>query len=48
VIQRLQTWVYTGPLGHLYSVVVDLAVFFVKSAATRALARLRALPGGRG
>ena len=40
VIQRLQTWLYIGPLGHLYSVVVDLAVFLVKSGATRAQRRL--------
>ena len=34
--ERIQAWVVTGPLGHLYSVVVDLGVFFVKSALTRA------------
>jgi hypothetical protein len=40
VIQRFQTWLYIGPLGHLYSVVADLTVFFVKSGATRARRRL--------
>ncbi len=25
--ERLQAWVVTGPLGHLWSVVADLAVF---------------------
>ena len=40
VIQRFQTWLYIGPLGHLYSVVVDLGVFFVKSVAGRAQRRL--------
>ena len=40
LIERFQTWVYTGPLGHLYSVVADLSVFFAKSAATWAQRRL--------
>jgi hypothetical protein len=26
--ERLQAWVITGPLGHLWSVAADLALFF--------------------
>jgi hypothetical protein len=32
--------VVTGPLGHLYSVVADLSVFFVRSVLTRVQRRL--------
>jgi len=33
--ERALAWVFTGPLGHLYSALADLAVFFVRSLATR-------------
>jgi hypothetical protein len=26
--ERLQAWVFTGPLGHLWSVMVDVAVLW--------------------
>ena len=38
--ERLQTWVVTGPPGHLYSVVADLTIFFVRSLYARAQRRL--------
>lgn len=28
--ERLAAWLVTGPLGHLYSVVADLTVYFVR------------------
>ena len=28
--ERLQAWLVTGPLGHLWSVVADLAVFVAR------------------
>jgi len=34
--ERLQAWVVTGPLGHLYGTVADLAVFAARSLFTRA------------
>ncbi|MBA2439342.1 MAG: hypothetical protein H0V50_01555 [Thermoleophilaceae bacterium] len=42
--ERLQAWIVTGPLGHLYGTVADLAVFAAESLVTRARRRLR---GGR-
>jgi hypothetical protein len=33
--ERLAEWLVTGPLGHLYSVVVDLAVFGARLVARR-------------
>ena len=38
--ERLAAWLYTGPLGHLYSVVADLSVYFVRWLAGRARRRL--------
>jgi hypothetical protein len=34
-IERLAAWLTTGPLGHFYSVVADLAVFGARLAARR-------------
>ncbi len=34
--ERLLAWVFTGPLGHFYSVAVDLLVFAARSLAGRA------------
>ena len=36
--ERLRAWVVTGPLGHLYSTVADLAVFAAGSLVTRGAA----------
>ena len=38
--ERLTAWLFTGPLGHLYSVVADLTVYFVRSMLKRAKRRL--------
>jgi hypothetical protein len=45
-VERLRAWIVTGPLGHLYSTVADLAVFAAGSLLTRARQWLR-LRGGR-
>jgi hypothetical protein len=37
VAERIQAWVVTGPLGHLWSAVADILVFFTRAR----LARLR-------
>jgi len=34
--ERLAAWLVTGPLGHLYSVVADLTVYFARSMLRRA------------
>jgi len=39
-VERLSAWLVTGPLGHLYSVVADLAVYFARSRFQRAKRRL--------
>ncbi|MEK6230122.1 MAG: hypothetical protein AABM31_12465 [Actinomycetota bacterium] len=39
--ERMAAWLATGPLGHLYSAVADLAVFAAGSLFTRARRRLR-------
>ena len=39
-VERLGAWLYTGPLGHLYSVVADLSVFFGRWMLQRAKRRL--------
>jgi hypothetical protein len=33
--ERLAAWLVTGPLGHLYSIVADLAVFAARMLARR-------------
>jgi hypothetical protein len=33
--ERLAAWLVTGPVGHLYSVVADLAVFGARLLARR-------------
>ena len=38
--ERLAAWLVTGPLGHLYSVVADLAVYFTRWMVQRARRRL--------
>ena len=38
--ERLAAWLVTGPLGHLYSVVGDLTVYFVRSIARRTWRRM--------
>ena len=38
--ERLAAWLVTGPLGHLYSVVADLAVYFARFVVGRAKRRL--------
>lgn len=40
-LERALAWVVTGPLGHLYSVVADLAVFAARSLVGRARRRLQ-------
>ena len=34
--ERVAAWVVTGPLGHLYSVLADVAVLLARSLASRA------------
>ncbi|MDQ4048455.1 MAG: hypothetical protein M3131_03615 [Actinomycetota bacterium] len=34
--ERLQAWLVTGPLGHLWSVVADLALFAARQLGRRA------------
>jgi hypothetical protein len=38
--ERALAWIVTGPLGHLYSVLADLAVFLAREVAARARRRL--------
>jgi hypothetical protein len=38
--ERLLGWLYTGPLGHLYSAVADVSVLWVRWALSRARERL--------
>jgi hypothetical protein len=45
--ERLAAWLYTGPLGHFYGVVADIAELWTRYAAGRMRARLRALLPGR-
>jgi hypothetical protein len=33
--ERIEAWLVTGPLGHLYSVAVDLTLFAARTAARR-------------
>lgn len=39
-LERLAAWLVTGPAGHLYSVVGDLAVYFARWMVQRAKRRL--------
>jgi hypothetical protein len=34
--ERLQAWIVTGPLGHLWSVTADMAAFAARSLLSRA------------
>jgi len=43
-LERGLAWLYTGPLGHLYGVVADIAVMAARYGALLARRRLR----GRG
>lgn len=38
--ERLAAWLVTGPLGHLYSVLADLGVYFTRWLLGRAKRRL--------
>jgi hypothetical protein len=38
---RAAAWIVTGPLGHLWSVVADLAVLFARYGWSRLTAKLR-------
>jgi len=40
-VERAAAWLWTGPPGHLYSTVADIAVFAVRSLARRAGLRRR-------
>jgi hypothetical protein len=40
VRDRAAAWIVTGPLGHLWSVVADLAVLFTRHGWSRLAARL--------
>lgn len=42
--ERVLAWLYTGPLGHLYGVVADVAVLWARYALSRL--RERYPPGG--
>jgi len=39
--ERLVAWVYTGPLGHLYSTLADIAAAWSRWAASRGRERVR-------
>jgi hypothetical protein len=39
--ERLWAWLYTGPLGHLYGIVADIAVLWLRYARVRLRARVR-------
>ena len=39
--ERALAWVFTGPLGHLYSVVVDVAAFALRTLGAHLGQRLR-------
>jgi hypothetical protein len=30
VVERVLAWLYTGPLGHLYGIVVDISAMWVR------------------
>ncbi|MBA2792652.1 MAG: hypothetical protein H0U32_01505 [Thermoleophilaceae bacterium] len=45
--ERVLAWVFTGPLGHFYSVAVDLLVFAARSLAGRAQRWVLQLSGRR-
>jgi hypothetical protein len=38
--ERALAWLYTGPLGHLYGTLADIAELWIKWTAARARARL--------
>jgi hypothetical protein len=38
---RAAAWIVTGPLGHLWSVIADLAVLLARYGRARLVARLR-------
>lgn len=38
-MERLEAWLVTGPLGHLWSVVADVTVMLVRYGASRARGR---------
>jgi hypothetical protein len=42
--ERLITWYFTGPLGHLVAGLTDWVELLVKIAAARTRARIRARP----
>jgi hypothetical protein len=39
--RRFAAWLYTGPLGHLWSTLADIATLWAKWAAAMIRARLR-------
>lgn len=39
--ERALAWLYTGPLGHLYGLLADVAVLWVRYARSRVKARAR-------
>jgi hypothetical protein len=39
--ERALAWLYTGPLGHLYGLLADVAVLWVRYARSRLRARAR-------
>jgi hypothetical protein len=43
--ERLVAWLYTGPLGHLWSVVADISLAWARWARSAARARVRARLG---
>jgi hypothetical protein len=38
---RAAAWIVTGPIGHLWSVIADLAVLFARYGRARLTARVR-------
>jgi hypothetical protein len=45
--ERLQAWLITGPLGHLWSVLADVTVLLARYAAARLRQRRLAGAGSR-
>jgi hypothetical protein len=40
VAEKLQAWIVTGPLGHLWSAMADITLIWVRYAGNRARGRV--------
>ncbi|HEY7632457.1 MAG TPA: hypothetical protein VH817_17260 [Thermoleophilaceae bacterium] len=41
VVERIWAWLYTGPLGHLYGIVADVAVLWARYGWSRMRRRVQ-------